>query len=85
MSQAIQVIPTVSQLATPSGAPSVGTESPETGQSFESALAGQLAGGETAVGEAGTTETTAADATPDADAPVAAGSGGPGRADCRGH
>lgn len=72
MSQAIQVIPTISQLATTSGSASVDTESPESGQSFESALAGQLAGGEAAVGEAGTTETAATDATPDAGASMAA-------------
>lgn len=64
MSQAIQVIPSVSQLATASGSPSVGTESPESGQSFESALAGQLAGGEAPVGDAGTTGSAAADTTP---------------------
>jgi flagellar hook-length control protein FliK len=72
MSQAIQVIPSVSQLATTSGSPSVGTESPESGQSFESALAGQLAGGEAPVGDAGTTGSAAADATPDASASMAA-------------
>jgi flagellar hook-length control protein FliK len=72
MSQAIQVIPSVSQPATAGGSPSVGAESPETGQSFESALAGQLTGGEAPAGDSGATGSVAADTPPDAGASMAA-------------
>jgi flagellar hook-length control protein FliK len=73
MSQAIQVIPSVSQPATTSAPASVGTESPESGQSFESALAGQLAGGEAPVGDAAPTGSIAADTpSPDDSASMAA-------------
>jgi flagellar hook-length control protein FliK len=73
MPQAIQVIPSVNQPATTSASPSVGAESPESGQSFESALAGQLTGGEAPVGDAATTGSAAADTPPpDASASMAA-------------
>jgi flagellar hook-length control protein FliK len=72
MSQAIQAIPSVSQLATTSGSPTVGTESPDSGQSFQSALAGQLAGGEAPVADSGTAGGAATDAAADAGTPMAA-------------
>ena len=64
MSQAIQVIPSASKSVTSGASPGLGTESPDSGPSFESALAGQFKDGEAPVGETGTTASAIADTPP---------------------
>jgi flagellar hook-length control protein FliK len=71
MSQAIQVIPSVSPLATPGAAANNAPESPESGQSFQSALAGQMTNTEAPTAEAPATGNAPTDPLPDsAAAPI---------------
>lgn len=80
MSQSMQVLPPVGRAIPAAGAPGGGAEAPDSGQSFESALAGQLATGETPAGDSRTADSAAPDTVADADAPLAtevAASGNP--------
>lgn len=87
MSQSMQVLPPVGRAIPAAGTSGGNAEAPDSGQSFESALAGQLATGETPAGDSRTADSAAPDTVADADAPqatelaacIAAGSGGPGR------
>lgn len=76
MSQAMQVQAPVARAVPAAGSVGGGAESPDSSQSFESALAGQLAPGKAPVRDSGTAESTAPapapDAPTDANAPMTA-------------
>ncbi len=71
MPQVMQGLPPVSQAITASGTPGGSAEATDSGQSFESALAGHLAAGETPAGDARTVKGTEPDGLADAAVPVA--------------
>lgn len=80
MSQSMQVLPPVGRAIPAAGTSGGSAEAPDSGQSFESALAGQLATGETPAGDSRTADSAAPDTVADADAPQAielAASGNP--------
>jgi flagellar hook-length control protein FliK len=66
MSQAMQVLAPVARAVPAAGSIGGGAESPDSGQSFQSALAGQLASGESSAGDSGTAESAAPASAPDA-------------------
>ncbi len=76
MSQAIQVLPPVARAATVAGSIGGGAESPDSSQSFQSALSSQFAAGEPSGADSGTAESataaSASEAATDANNPVAA-------------
>jgi len=66
MSQAMQVLAPVARTVPAAGSIGGGAESPDSGQSFQSALAGQLAAGESPAEDFGTAEGAAPASAPDA-------------------
>lgn len=72
MPQAIQAQPPVTQTIPSSGTPGGGAEAPDSGQSFESALAGHRAADDAPVRDVRTVKNSKPEAPADADAPVAA-------------
>ncbi|HWR87873.1 MAG TPA: flagellar hook-length control protein FliK [Acidiferrobacterales bacterium] len=72
MPQSIQVLPPVARAIPAAGAPGGSAEAPDSGQSFESALASHRATGEAPAGDVRTEKGAKPDAPLEADAPVAA-------------